>query len=81
MVVARGRSVCWRATKEANLAAARQSAIHNCTMTGSRFADCRSSSGVVARGPECLLASDEGGESAGCPSECTMTGSHSPRER
>jgi hypothetical protein len=49
---------------------------------GQPFADCRSSSGVVARGPERLLASDEGGELAAARQSaihnCTMTGSHSP---
>ena len=38
-VVCARSSACWRATKEANPRAARQSAIHDCTMTGRQFAE------------------------------------------
>jgi hypothetical protein len=45
-------------------------------MTAVRFADCRSSwPGFVEAGA--LLASDEGGESGGRPSECTALGLYS----
>ena len=59
-MVARGPERLLASDEGGELAAARQSAIHNCTMTGSYLADCRSSSAVVARGPERLLASDGG---------------------
>jgi hypothetical protein len=83
-VVARGPERLLASDEGGELAAARQSAIHNCTMTGSHSPTAGARRGGCAR-TGALLASDEGGEFAAARQtpihNSTMTGSHSPRER